>query len=789
MEPKSGQLSSLLHLTETPLIGRAAECGILQRLLVIEHARLVSITGPGGVGKTRLALHVARQISGHFSDGTVNVFLASSSDHRLVPLAIARALGVTFGGDLPPEVELVRALSDRELLLVVDTFEHLLPAARLFSRLLTSCPLLHVLVTSRTTLGIPKEVVFRLAPLVTPPADERAISAASAYQYDAVVLFEERARATGSEFVLTDENAEAVAQICRKLDGLPLAIELAAARAHALPPKLMLRHLNERPETPGSGARDAQARHRTMRDAIAWSYDLLTPPDQRLFRALSVFCGSFTASQAIDLNARWEAADSDPALLRARIVLLARASLLLPVSVTGEEQSFSMLGLLREFGLNRLSELGEEPRVRSAHAQWVAAQLRTESGGAPPNRRSEVASLFEPLREEIRAAIAWTIREPDRDLAQSMLATVGPYWLERGNYQELRGWLEQTLELWRTGSPPVDLLLSLAHLTLRQGEMKQSLAYAENAYHLALSADNRSALARAALAMATAEGRSGNAERSQVMATEAIAALRAIGDERREAEAFAELAHLAMIRGDLVGTQSAADAALAYWQRAGEPDRAIDMLDLLSLVARRRGDSVRQSSLAHQTLEASRLIDDPFQSASALWTAAAIACERQRYVESARFYGAEEAVRTASGFALDPAYRDDHDASVATVRAALGARSFASNWEAGGALTTVDALTEATAFLGEIAARELEAHRSEKRALQSLGLTDRQQEVLRLVGQGRSDREIAEILSISVRTVSKHVEAILLRLDARTRSGAAAIAARLGAESSTHSLS
>jgi DNA-binding CsgD family transcriptional regulator len=266
------------------------------------------------------------------------------------------------------------------------------------------------------------------------------------------------------------------------------------------------------------------------------------------------------------------------------------------------------------------------------------------------------------------------------------------------------------------------------------------------------------------------------------MAEQALGLLEELGDPCRTAIAQAQLAQLAILRGDLATAQALAGAALAFQQSTGDRKSAVELLDLLSLVARKRGDRRRQSELAWQTLEQTLLIDDPFVIASGLWTAAAIACERGCYCESARFYGAEEAVRHMSGFALDPGFGDERAASVAAVQAALGAHECAERWEEGRRLAA-QAVAEAASFLERIAAQEREAYEAEKRALQSLGLSERQQDVLRLIGQGRSDREIAELLAISARTVSKHVEAILLRLDARTRSGAAGVAARLIAAS------
>lgn len=763
---------------KTSLVGRAAEVDAIERRLLIDRARLISITGPGGVGKTHLALHVADRVAARFRDGCAFAFLASTSDHRLVPLAIERALGLRLSGDLPPEQELIDWLADRELLLVADTFEHLLPAGSLLSSLTATCPGLSIVVTSRSPLGLSGEAVFRVAPLATPPSSDPPTCAQAARQYDAVALFEDRAGAASPGFTLTDENAVAIAEICRRLDGLPLAIELVAARARALPPGLMLRQIEEHRDAPGFGARDAQARHRTMSDAIGWSYHLLSPDEQELFRAISVFQGQFTARDAFDLLTLREVSPANPETLRRRIATLAGASLLVALPTDEDDPTYVMLGLLREYGHQRSRDLNEEIALQRAHARWVATRL--ESPDQP--RRQRVARI-DLLREEIRAAIAWSLTQPECDLAEALLAAIDPFWIELGRYQELRAWLELAATFRGSVPPSTPILLALARVTIRQGELARSLTYAERAFQ----SDDRAMLAEAALAIAVAEGRLGNHDRSQAMGGLALESLRERSEPRRMADAQSQLAHLALLRGDLAGTQALAEAALETRRSidTDDPERVIDLLDILSLVARLRGDSVHQSALARQTLELTRQTKDPYLIASGLWTAAAIAAERACFVESARFYGAEEALRKSSGFAIDPGYSAEHAASIASVKAALGAVAFAEQWDAGRSGSTAMVLEEAVLFLSDLADREQAAYHAEKHALRSLGLSDRQQDVLRLIGQGRSDREIAEMLSISARTVSKHVEAILIRVDARTRSGAASIAARLSTESGT----
>jgi non-specific serine/threonine protein kinase len=240
-----------------------------------------------------------------------------------------------------------------------------------------------------------------------------------------------------------------------------------------------------------------------------------------------------------------------------------------------------------------------------------------------------------------------------------------------------------------------------------------------------------------------------------------------------------QLAHLAMFRRDLGTAERESLAVAEFWADRGEPERGVDAIDMLSLIARLRGDPARQSAYAAQTVAWAGSRDDPYAISSALWTAAAIAFERGRFNEAARCFGAEATVRAVAGFALDPAYAGEYDASISALRGALGSVIFAAETEAGARMSAREAIAYARSMLDELARGEAEARQAEHRALSGIGLSDRQQEVLRLIGQGKSDREIAEMLSISVRTVSKHVEAILVRLETHTRSGAAALAARI----------
>lgn len=441
-----------LPLPLTSLLGRSYDVAALRKRLLADAARLITLVGPPGVGKTRLALAVAQEVRGQFEDGAFFVRLAAVNDPALVPSAIAQALGLELGGTSSPELQLRADLEGKHLLLVLDNFEQVVAAAPLVADLLRRSPWLHVLATSRQPLGLRGERRIPVQPLALPAAPSgvaHTLSAAEALHYSAVALFAERAKAAQFDFAVTDGNAAAVAEICRRLDGLPLAIELVAARAKLLSPVELLARLREPWLLSGGGLRDVPARQKTLRGAIGWSYDLLSPAERTLFQYLSVFAGGFTLEAAELLCSSALSpplpVSFSPAEVLDGTALLLDKSLLQRDAGLDDARRYTMLETVREYGLERLGESGDEMKIRQRHAHCLVT-LAEES--AVRLRTQEQLAWIGRLnleQDNVRAAISAALAHGWGDEALRLTSAMAYFWHIRGLEGEGRQWIRQAL--------------------------------------------------------------------------------------------------------------------------------------------------------------------------------------------------------------------------------------------------------------------------------------------------------------------------------------------------------
>jgi predicted ATPase/transcriptional regulator with XRE-family HTH domain len=531
----------------TSFVGREVEVAAVRTLLdpAGSAVRLLTLLGLGGVGKTRLAVAAAERLTVAYPDGVVFVDLAPLHDARLVPATIARVLGVRESGGRSARELVLEHLHGRHLLLLLDNFEHLLPAAPLVPELLQRCPHVAVLVTSRTALRVQGERRFAVAPLATPSAEadtaELAVSASPA-----VRLFVERAQAVAADVGLDAQTAPAIAEICRRLDGMPLAIELAAARAGLLRPPALLRRLERRLPLLTGGAADLPERQQTLRTTLAWSHELLGPGEQAVFRRLAVFAGGWTleAAEAVCADAELPA----EAVLD-HLEVLVDSSLVRRLDAAGGEPRFGMLETVREYAEEQLVGSNEAEASRARHRDWC---LRLVADAAPRWQDSQQVADLDRERDNLRAALRWTLDTRDVEAALRLAIGCWPLWYVRGRYAEGRAWLADVLGL---ATPPDQAALrsrALAHAG--------HLAYCE-----------------------------GDADAAERLLREALATAEAAGDPHSIGIAAQFLGNVSKLRGKLTEAERQYERALALARRGG--NRTLEILAVGSIaMLRLEGD-------------------------------------------------------------------------------------------------------------------------------------------------------------------------------------------------------
>lgn len=751
----------------TAFIGRGAEIAAVLALLADPNSRLVTLTGPGGVGKTRLALEAAAVVRRDFPDGAWFVGLAPLVDPTLVTSAIAQVLGLREAGEERLVVRLAAFLRDKRALLVLDNFEHVVEAAPLIVELLASCPRLIILVTSRMRLRLSGEREHAVSPLTL--VNEGTTSTAEAAASDAVRLFVERAQAVQRAFTLDDENAAAVAAICRRLDGLLLAIELAAARVKVLPPAALLARLERRLPLLTGGGRDLPARQQTMRDAIAWSYDLLEPAELALFRRLAFFVGGCPLDAAETVCA--VNGDHTGDVLEG-IASLADNSLLRQEAQPGGHPRYLMLETVREFGLEQLAAREVEAAIGRRHAVYFTdlAECLVPAIDGPDQRQA-----LEPLDADManfRASIAWSIDHNECALALRMVIALWTYWFARGLFREGATWTEAASAL-DGDSPLEDRLWALnimSNMHFLSGDHKRSVAVAQTLLELARRENHAVGKAMGLMQLSFAPGAEGDHDAAVGWAEAALARFRALGCRRWLPWAAERAGMERLRRGDVDRAETLFRETLNLFLELGNEGGTTTALADLALVLHAKGDLAGAELLLHGALRREMALGRDWQIVDALLALADLALTRQQASHAALLLGATDALRETGGHAFIGWPRDTRTRVETGARQVLGKETFAATWQRGRELELPHVVTMALTP----GASDLLSHGSAVAV--GTGLTPREQEVLRLVAAGQSNRAIAETLFISVPTVKRHLTNVLGKLGLTSRSALTAYA-------------
>jgi len=722
-----------LPIQPTPLLGREREVAEIADLLRRSDVRLLTLTGTGGTGKTRLALQSAAELIDEFEDGVFFVPLAPVSDPHLVTSALAGALSVSESAGRVLEEDLSDYLSDKELLLVLDNFEQVVDAAPLVGELLSGCPNLKVLVTSRTSLRIYGEHEYAVRPLELPDLSHLP-PIGTLREYEAIRLFTERAHAANARFSLTEENAPAVAEICARLDGLPLAIELAAARTKLLSPQAMCSRLGDPLKFLTGGARDLPERQRTLRGAIAWSHALLDEGEQALFANLSVFSGG-CALEAVE-----SVCDAEGDLLVdvfEGLSSLVDKSMLRQEERAEEEPRFVMLETIREYASERLEVCGDAEQIERMHAEYFLALA--EQGQSIP-REPEEAVWLERLdveHDNMRAALSWALDSEDAELGLRLAGTLWRFWWMRGHYGEGRRWLEEALA--RDGGGPAArarALEAVGWLADDQGDIDRAVAAAEEGLRISARAnissrvtvsflrmlgsaayvrgdhekaarlyeesltlsrearDDRS-VASSLLQLGNVAGDRGDHEEAKEFYKEGLSLSRELDDKALLASALISVGAEYLLQGDHAQGAMLNEEAAGLFRERGNRGGLQYALDNLGWAALMREDLQEAEALHQESLTLSRQLGDKLVAAEALEGLACSASVRGGAERVARLFGAAEALREAVGYQQEPRESALREPYLAAARPRLSRPTWDAAWARGKLLDFEEAIAYA----------------------------------------------------------------------------------------------
>jgi predicted ATPase/DNA-binding SARP family transcriptional activator/DNA-binding CsgD family transcriptional regulator len=800
----------------TSFIGREED--IRQTIASIEESRLVTLTGVGGCGKTRLATAIGYELVGRFSDGVWFVDLSPLGSAETIPAAIAGAMCLKLDASVDERTALVEMLTARDALLIIDNCEHLIaPCAALVNQLLQSCPTLHVLATSREPLRVPGELNFRVPALDLPL--ELAVTMDTIAPLSAVRLFMERTRQVQPAFELTPDNAPVVAEICRRLDGLPLAIELAAARVALFPVEQLAALLSDPLRLLTSGVRTAAPRQQTLRATLDWSFGLLDDAEQRLLIRLSVFAGGWTLEAAEEVSAGDGVERDDVLSLLAQLV----DKSLVEVRAGTREARYRLLETIRQFASEQLAS-GREALLHKHHARYfldLAEKAHPELIG---ERQTEWLERLEQEHDNFRQALSWATGHEHVEVEVRLCAALWRYWYFHGHLFEAERWL--TAAIARAQASSVgdhlrgQLLQGAGVVAWNRGELelaadlnRQALALFREAGDLSLVSATLHTLGIIAdwqhdyldatrryeeslrmreeiqdsLGIATSLQALGNVAREQrdldrasALHERSLALLREMGNTRGIAFALSSLGVVAIDRGDYVRAEAFSAESLELFRELGDKAQCAITLNNIGYAAVHQGNSRRAAGLQAECLRLAQGIGDMramahgFEGLATALAAPGGGADDAR--QAARLYGASEALRETLGLPLPEADQALNERSLTAACAALGEAAFDEARAVGRALPLDEAIGEALAASASFASGE----HSQVSIPAWTPLSPRESSVAALVSQGLTNREVAGRLGLAPRTVDTHVSNILRKLGLSSRQEIAARAMRDG---------